>query len=132
MRPDDRRSPTSASSATAAAPTGSSSTIFPGSLLPSLEAIARAVARTHLMIVGLEEIGFGYARHAAAWRQNVDARVDEVRALGYDERFLRIWRFYLSYCEAGFRVRHLRDMQIVLSRALNEALPRFPRERVTF
>ena len=51
-----------------------------------------------------------------------------MRALGYDERFFRIWRFYLSYCEAAFRVRHLRDMQLVLSRALNEALPRFPRD----
>jgi cyclopropane-fatty-acyl-phospholipid synthase len=84
------------------------------------------------MIVGLEEIGVGYADTLKAWRENVDARVDDVRALGYDERFLRIWRFYLSYCEAAFRVRHLRDMQLVLTRALNDALPRFPRERVTF
>ena len=106
--------------------------VFPGSLIPSLDAVSRAVARSRLMIVGLEEIGVGYADTLKAWRENVDARVDDVLALGYDDRFLRIWRFYLSYCEAAFRVRHLRDMQLVLTRALNDALPRFPRERVTF
>ena len=84
------------------------------------------------MIVGLEEIGISYADTLSEWRTNFDARIDAVRALGYDERFLRIWRFYLAYCEAAFRVRSLRDMQIVLTRALNDALPRFPRERVTF
>ena len=106
--------------------------VFPGSLIPSLEAISRAVVGSRLMIVGLEEIGVGYGDTLKAWRANVEATCADMRALGYDERFLRIWRFYLSYCEAAFRVRHLRDMQLVLSRALNEALPRFPRERVTY
>jgi len=106
--------------------------VFPGSLIPSLHAISTALARSRLMIVGLEEIGVGYADTIRAWRTNIDASNDRVRALGYDERFLRIWRFYLSYCEAAFRVRHLRDMQLVLSRALNDALPLYPRQRVTF
>ncbi len=106
--------------------------VFPGSLIPSLHAVSGAVARTSLMIVGLEEIGVGYADTLAAWRANVDSRAGAVRSLGYDERFLRIWRFYLCYCEAAFRVRHLRDMQIVLSRALNDALPRYPRQRISF
>jgi cyclopropane-fatty-acyl-phospholipid synthase len=106
--------------------------VFPGSLIPSLEAVSRAVARSSLMIVGVEEIGIGYADTLKAWRENVELRVDAVRALGYDERFLRIWRFYLSYCEAAFRVRALRDVQLVLTRALNDALPRYPRVRVTF
>ena len=47
--------------------------------------------------------------------------LDEVRALGYDERFLRIWRFYLTFCEAAFRVRTLRDVQLVLARPRAEA-----------
>ena len=106
--------------------------VFPGSLIPSLGAVRAPVGRSRLMIVGLEEIGISYADTLSEWRTNVDARIDAVRALGYDERFLRIWRFYLAYCEAAFRVRSLRDMQIVLTRALNDALPRFPRERVTF
>ena len=104
-------------------------TIFPGSLLPSLEAIARAVARTRLQINGVEEIGFGYARTLREWRENVNENVEQIRALGYDERFLRIWRFYLSYCEAGFAIRSLRNMQIVLSHSANDALPAFPSVR---
>jgi cyclopropane-fatty-acyl-phospholipid synthase len=101
-------------------------TIFPGSLLPSLEAIASSVARTRLQINGIEEIGFGYARTLREWRENVLQNADRIRALGYDERFLRIWLFYLSYCEAGFAIRSLRDMQIVLSHSANRALPEFP------
>ncbi len=104
-------------------------TIFPGSLLPSLESIARAVAGTQLQINGVEEIGFGYARTLREWRENVDRNVDQIRSLGYDERFLRLWHFYLTYCEAGFAIRSLRDMQIVLSHSANDALPEFPRVR---
>jgi cyclopropane-fatty-acyl-phospholipid synthase len=104
-------------------------TIFPGSLLPSLEAIAKPVARTTLQINGVEEIGFGYARTLREWHDNVLRNVEQIRALGYDDRFLRIWTFYLSYCEAGFAIRSLRDMQIVLSHSANDALPAFPRVR---
>jgi len=101
-------------------------TIFPGSLLPSLGAIAKAVTTTRLMIHGVEEIGVGYARTLREWRENVWRNVERVRALGYDDRFLRIWTFYLSFCEAGFAIRSLRDLQIVLSRSSNDALPTFP------
>lgn len=106
--------------------------IFPGSLLPSLEAITRAVARTHLMVIGLEEIGIGYARTLREWRESVWRNADALRALGYDERFLRIWTYYLSYCEAGFAIRSLRDVQLVLSRAFNDALPAHPSVRPTY
>jgi len=101
-------------------------TIFPGSLLPSLEAVARAVARTRLQIIGVEEIGIGYARTLREWRENVRRNDDRIRALGYDERFRRIWTYYLCFCEAGFAIRSLRDMQIVLSHSANDALPDFP------
>jgi len=104
-------------------------TIFPGSLLPSLQALATAVAGTRLQINGVEEIGFGYARTLREWRENVNDNVGQIRALGYDERFLRIWSFYLSYCEAGFAIRSLRNMQIVLSHSANDALPAFPSVR---
>jgi cyclopropane-fatty-acyl-phospholipid synthase len=106
--------------------------IFPGSLLPSLEAIASAVATTHLMVVGLEEIGIGYARTLREWRENVWRHVDSIRALGYDERFLRIWTYYLSYCEAAFAIRSLRDVQLVLSRSFNDALSAHPSVRPTY
>jgi cyclopropane-fatty-acyl-phospholipid synthase len=106
--------------------------IFPGSLLPSLEAIAKTVAATRLQINGVEEIGFGYARTLREWRENVRRNVDRIRALGYDERFLRIWTYYLSYCEAGFAIRSLRDMQIVLTHSANDALPEFPSVRPAY
>ncbi len=96
--------------------------IFPGSLIPSVGAVGRAAAPTRLRIVGLEEIGPGYAETLKIWRENVEAREAEVRTLGYDERFLRIWRFYLSFCEAAFRVRVLRDVQLVLARSPSGAL----------
>ncbi len=106
--------------------------VFPGSLLPSLEALSSAVARTRLIILGLEEIGIGYAPTLRAWRGNIERNVDAVRALGYDERFLRTWRFYLCFCEAGFAIRALRDMQIVLSRPFNDSLPPTPELRRSF
>jgi cyclopropane-fatty-acyl-phospholipid synthase len=106
--------------------------VFPGSLLPSLEALAKAVATTRLQIHDLEEIGIGYARTLRTWRENVEASVDRIRDLGYDERFLRIWRLYLSYCEAAFATRSLRDMQLVLTRSFNDALPAYPRPQVSF
>ena len=49
-------------------------------------------------------------------------RIDEVRALGYDQRFVRTWDFYLAFCEAAFRTRALRDVQLTLTRPFNEAL----------
>ncbi len=106
--------------------------IFPGSLLPSLEALARPAARTRLMINDVEEIGVGYAPTLRAWRANVELNVERIRELGYDDRFLRIWNFYLSYCEAAFAIRALRNMQLVLTRSHNDVLPARPAVRVTY
>ena len=97
-----------------------------------LEAIAEAVAGTRLQINGVEEIGFGYARTLREWRLNVWRKVDRIRELGYDDRFLRIWTSYLAYCEAGFAIRSLRDMQIVPTHPANDSLPEFPAVRPTF
>jgi cyclopropane-fatty-acyl-phospholipid synthase len=55
-----------------------------------------------------------------------------VRALGFTEEFIRTWEFYLAFCEAGFRTRALGDLQMVISRAYNGALPRYPEERLAF
>jgi cyclopropane-fatty-acyl-phospholipid synthase len=91
--------------------------IFPGGHLPSLEVMLRAMRRSsRLHVQGLEEIGPHYAETLRLWRETFHARIDEVRALGYDERFVRIWDYYLSFCEAGFRERILRDVQVVLAR----------------
>jgi cyclopropane-fatty-acyl-phospholipid synthase len=91
--------------------------IFPGGHLPSVEVMARAMRRaSRLHVHGLEEIGPHYADTLRAWRAAFDARLGEVRELGYDDRFVRTWEYYLAFCEAGFRERLLRDVQLVLAR----------------
>lgn len=80
--------------------------VFPGGCLPSLGAISRAVERTvDLQLIHLEDFAQDYATTLAQWRSRFLERIDEVRALGLDERFIRLWDYYLSYCEAGFRER---------------------------
>jgi cyclopropane-fatty-acyl-phospholipid synthase len=91
--------------------------VFPGCLIPSLESLTHALKTTTLAVYGIEEIGEHYAETLRRWRHNVVEHVSEIRALGYDRRFERTWEFYLSFCEAGFRTRWLRDAQLLLARA---------------
>jgi len=91
--------------------------VFPGCLIPSLESLTRALKGTTLSLYGVDEIGEHYAETLRRWRHNVHAHVSELRALGYDGRFERTWDFYLSFCEAGFRTRWLRDAQLLLARS---------------
>lgn len=91
--------------------------IFPGGHLPSIGAMARAMgARSRLNITGMHEIGLDYARTLELWRQAFLARREEVMSLGFDHQFVRKWEYYLSYCEAGFRSRTVRNYQLLLSR----------------
>ncbi len=92
--------------------------VFPGCLIPSLGALAQATARSsRMMIHEVEEIGPDYPETLRRWRVSFTDRLDEVRALGYDRRFVRTWNFYLAFCEAAFRLRALRDVQLTLRRA---------------
>ena len=75
------------------------------------------------MLHEVDEIGTNYAETLRRWRASFHERIDEVRRLGYDERFERTWDFYLAFCEAAFRTRALRDVQLTLTRAFNERLP---------
>jgi cyclopropane-fatty-acyl-phospholipid synthase len=88
--------------------------VFPGCLIPSLGALARATGRLHVACV--EEIGGHYAATLARWRDSFLAGIGEVRSLGFDERFVRTWDFYLASCQALFRAGLLRDAQLVVSR----------------
>lgn len=107
--------------------------VFPGALIPSLEAVSRAMTRSSGLIVhGVENIGYHYAETLRQWRERFLANRAEVLALGYDERFIRTWEFYLAFCEAGFRTRALHDYQLVLTRPFNDRLPREPVTRTTF
>jgi cyclopropane-fatty-acyl-phospholipid synthase len=77
--------------------------IFPNGCLPSQEVIARCVARdTDMRAVHMEDLTPHYAETLHRWRENLDAHADELDDRGYDERFRRLWRLYLCYCEAGF------------------------------
>jgi cyclopropane-fatty-acyl-phospholipid synthase len=91
--------------------------IFPNGCLPSREVIARCVARdTDLHAVHLEDLTPHYAETLKRWRSNFDASESELEDLGYDERFRRLWRLYLAYCEAGFAERRIGLIQTVLAK----------------
>jgi cyclopropane-fatty-acyl-phospholipid synthase len=93
------------------------SLIFPNGCLPSVEVIARSVARrSDLRMVDLEDITPHYAETLRRWRANVESGAGRLRGMGYDERFLRLWRLYLSFCEAGFTERRIGNVQIVLAK----------------
>lgn len=77
--------------------------IFPGGMLPAPAIIRQQADRAGLRIVDQQAFGAAYALTLVHWRDTFDAKLDEIRAQGFDERFIRMWRFYLSYCEAGFR-----------------------------
>ena len=91
--------------------------IFPGAELASVSEILRSLARvTKLGLYHAEEIGTHYARTLAAWRNRFQRADAEVRALGFDDRFMRMWDYYLAYCEGAFLERHIGDFQLVLTK----------------
>ena len=91
--------------------------IFPGSFIPSVEAISRSLTRaTDLKIFNLEDIGPHYARTLREWRRNFFEHLPKVRALGYPDSFVRLWEFYLCYCEGGYAERQLGDVQLLLTK----------------
>jgi len=97
--------------------------IFPGGHLPSLTSMARAMTRrSQLFVEDLENLGPHYAETLRLWRERFLARVEEVRRLGFDDAFVRLWEFYLAYCEGAFLARYLNDLQLVLTRTTNDTL----------
>jgi cyclopropane-fatty-acyl-phospholipid synthase len=91
--------------------------IFPGSFIPSVDAISRSLTRaTDLKIFNLEDIGPHYARTLREWRRNFFEHLPKVRALGYPDSFVRLWEFYLCYCEGGYAERQLGDVQLLLTK----------------
>jgi cyclopropane-fatty-acyl-phospholipid synthase len=97
--------------------------IFPGSLLLSVGRVNEVIGRTgDLFMHDLEDLGAGYAATLAAWHRNFNATLDEVKAQGFDERFIRTWNYYLKYCEAGFTSRNISVVQAVYTRPNNPLL----------
>ena len=94
--------------------------IFPGSLLMSNARIAQAMAASgDLNLLDYDDMAPHYAKTLKTWRGNFDARIGEVMALGFDESFIRKWRYYLCYCEAAFGTRHITVAQMIYSRPDN-------------
>ena len=91
--------------------------IFPGAELASMRGILDSLARaTSLSLFHAEDMGAHYARTLAAWRERFLSSVTEVRALGFDDRFVRMWEYYLAFCEAAFLERHISDFQLLLTK----------------
>lgn len=96
--------------------------IFPGSCIPSVTALLDSITRSSdLRLFNLEDIGPHYARTLAEWRISFFNNTEKVRALGYSEEFIRMWEFYLCYCEGGFEERALGDVHMLLVRPGNRA-----------
>jgi cyclopropane-fatty-acyl-phospholipid synthase len=91
--------------------------IFPGGMLPSPSAFRRQAEHAGLRVVNALSFGSHYAKTLATWRARFLARLDAVRAQGFDERFVRIWHFYLAYCEAAFAEGSTDVTQYTLERA---------------
>ncbi len=91
--------------------------IFPGGCLPSLAVISDHLARdTDMQLVHLRDITDDYARTLACWRDRFMAQLDHVLRMGFDQRFIRMWEFYLCYCEGGFRERIISTVQIAMAK----------------
>jgi len=91
--------------------------IFPGSFIPSIAALCDSVRHaTDMKVFELVDIGPHYATTLACWRAAFFRRLPEIKALGYSDAFLRLWEYYLCYCEGGFIERHLGDVQILLTK----------------
>lgn len=89
--------------------------IFPGGMLPTVERFQAVATAAGLEIVEQSFHAAHYARTLAVWRETFEQRLEQVRALGHDERFIRMWRYYLSYCEAGFIDERINVMQVALA-----------------
>ncbi len=103
--------------------------IFPGSFIPSIQAILTAKTRAcDLALVHLEDFGASYARTLQAWRVRFLQSLAQVRALGFDERFIRMWEYYLAYCEGGFRERSVGVAHLLFAkpRLTGSAMPTAP------
>jgi cyclopropane-fatty-acyl-phospholipid synthase len=91
--------------------------IFPGGMLPSEERLKAETDRAGLAWAGISRFGLNYADTLAEWGDRFEAAWDEIKHLGFDERFRKLWKFYLSYCEAGFRTERTDVVQLNLAKA---------------
>ena len=89
--------------------------VFPGGMLPSRDSFKAAAAKAGLQIENEFAFGADYAKTLCIWRDNFNQKLQEIRELGFDETFIRLWNFYLMYCAAGFSERNIDVVQFTLS-----------------
>jgi len=91
--------------------------IFPGSCIPSITAIQNSLTNsTDLVINDIRDIGHHYARTLADWRKRFLKNKQEIRKLGFDDKFLRMWLFYFAYCEGGFEEKVISDIHLHITK----------------
>ncbi len=96
--------------------------IFPGSNIPSVAAMLNSITKhTDMRLFDLENIGPDYATTLRIWRENFFANLDQVKELGYSQEFIKMWEFYLCYCEGGFEERELGDAHLLLVKPQNRS-----------
>jgi cyclopropane-fatty-acyl-phospholipid synthase len=101
--------------------------VFPGSFIPCASVLVESAARAgRLRLLNLEDFGDSYALTIRHWRQRFLAHREQARALGLDERFLRMWEFYLCYCEGGFMEHAISDVQLLLAAPGNQRAQYLP------
>lgn len=97
--------------------------IFPGSQTPSITAIQQAINKvSDLNLHDAKDIGLHYATTLRIWFDAFNLKLEEVKKLGMNDKFIRKWNYYLQYCEAAFRLRHVTVMQLVYTRPGNNSL----------
>ena len=98
--------------------------IFPGGALPSVSKMLEVVtAETDMTLHHMEDFGLHYARTLRLWHDNFSAAKQRIEALGYDAYFLRLWEFYLCYCEGGFLERSIGTAQLLLAKPAAQTAP---------
>ena len=94
--------------------------VFPGGHLPSISKILETTSKhTRLNLNHLEEFTEDYAKTLNIWHENFEQKLEDVRKLGFDEYFIRMWKMYLNYCEAAFLTRNINLHQLVFTRDQN-------------
>jgi cyclopropane-fatty-acyl-phospholipid synthase len=101
--------------------------IFPGGCLPSLGAMTKSVGNaTDLQFMHVEDFAEHYGRTLNCWRERFLENLDHIRELGMSDRFLRMWEYYLCYCEGAFREKQIGVAQVLLQKPGNRLPPRYP------
>jgi len=97
--------------------------IFPGCNIPSVARLLEAAGKTDLTLFHLDDITPHYAKTLKLWREAFLGSADEIRAMGFDDSFLRMWEFYFAYCEGGFEERAIGDVQLTFTKPLSRREP---------